>query len=116
MWLRATVFSHGSAWRLSSHPLRSRVRAPDGCGSVDHEAPAQRPAGACEVVSPVWLLKSIILAIHAAQLAEHGGLSGILDATRLDAALDRPQNGFDRIKTRAFPGNQDPLQSSAPCW
>lgn len=41
---------------------------------------------------PVWLLKSVVLAIHAEQLAEHGGLAGIRDEARLDAALDRPQN------------------------
>ena len=31
-------------------------------------------------------------AIHDAQLAEHGGLSGVVDAGRLEAALGRPQN------------------------
>ena len=41
---------------------------------------------------PVWLLKSVVLAIHAEQLAEHGGLAGIRDQARLDAALDRPEN------------------------
>jgi death-on-curing family protein len=43
-------------------------------------------------VRPVWLLKSVLLAIHAEQLAEHGGFPGIRDEARLDAALDRPQN------------------------
>ena len=41
---------------------------------------------------PAWLLKSVLLAVHAEQLAEHGGLSGIRDEARLDAALDRPKN------------------------
>lgn len=41
---------------------------------------------------PVWLLKPVLLAIHAEQLAEHGGLPGIRDEVRLDAALDRPKN------------------------
>lgn len=41
---------------------------------------------------PVWLLKSVLLAVHAEQLAEHGGPSGIRDEARLDAALDRPKN------------------------
>ena len=39
-----------------------------------------------------WLLKSVVLAIHEEQLAEHGGLPGIRDEARLDAALDRPIN------------------------
>lgn len=38
----------------------------------------------------MWLLKSVLLAVHAEQLAEHGGLTGIRDEARLDAALDRP--------------------------
>lgn len=33
-----------------------------------------------------------MLAVHAEQLAEHGGLVGICDEARLDAALDRPRN------------------------
>ena len=37
-----------------------------------------------------WLLKSVVLAIHTEQIAGHGGLSGIRDETRLDAALERP--------------------------
>lgn len=39
-----------------------------------------------------WLLTSVVLAVHEEQLAEHGGLSGIRDEARLDAALDRPKN------------------------
>lgn len=38
-----------------------------------------------------WLLKSVVLAIHDEQLAEHGGLGGLRDEARLDAALDRPK-------------------------
>lgn len=41
---------------------------------------------------PVRLLKSVLLAVHAEQLAEHGGMAGIRDEARLDAALDRPKN------------------------
>lgn len=41
---------------------------------------------------PVWIQKSVLLAVHAEQLAEHGGLPGIRDEARLDAALDRPKN------------------------
>lgn len=43
-------------------------------------------------MSHAWLLKSVVLAIHGEQLAEHGGLSGLRDEAKLDAALDRPQN------------------------
>ena len=43
-------------------------------------------------MSPVRLLKSVLLAVHDEQLAEHGGLPGIRDEARLDAALDRPGN------------------------
>ena len=41
---------------------------------------------------PAWLLKAVVLAVHAEQLAEHGGPPGIRDEARLDAALDRPKN------------------------
>ncbi len=38
----------------------------------------------------VWLRRDTVLAIHEAQLAEHGGLPGLRDAGLLDAALARP--------------------------
>ncbi len=41
---------------------------------------------------PVWVLHSVIEAVHDAQLAEHGGASGIRDAALLDSALARPLN------------------------
>ena len=34
----------------------------------------------------------VVLAIHDAQLAEHGGLSGVRDSTLVQSALDRPRN------------------------
>lgn len=40
---------------------------------------------------PVWLGEALILAIHEAQLAEHGGASGIRDDGMLKSALARPQ-------------------------
>lgn len=40
----------------------------------------------------VWVRRDVVYAIHDAQLAEHGGLSGVIDAGRLEAALGRPQN------------------------
>ena len=40
----------------------------------------------------VWIDERVVLAIHNAQLAEHGGLSGIRDKNLLESALARPQN------------------------
>ncbi len=40
----------------------------------------------------VWIDEAVIDAVHDAQLAEHGGLSGIRDAGMLASALARPRN------------------------
>lgn len=42
----------------------------------------------------VWLEKTLVLAIHDRQLAEHGGSAGIRDETLLESALARPQQLF----------------------
>lgn len=39
----------------------------------------------------VWLQKSLVLAIHDRQLAEHRGSAGVRDETLLESALARPQ-------------------------
>lgn len=39
----------------------------------------------------VWISKTLALAIHDRQLAEHGGSSGVRDPGLLDSALARPQ-------------------------
>jgi death on curing protein len=39
-----------------------------------------------------WVRRDILYAVHDRQLAEHGGLTGVLDDGRLEAALCRPQN------------------------
>jgi death-on-curing protein len=39
----------------------------------------------------VWVEKSVVLAIHDEQLAEHGGADGVRDEGALDSALARPQ-------------------------
>ena len=39
-----------------------------------------------------WIKESSVLAIHDAQLAEHGGLAGIRDVSLLLSAVARPQN------------------------
>lgn len=39
-----------------------------------------------------WVTKSVVLAIHEQQIAEHGGTQGIRDVGLLESALARPQN------------------------
>jgi death on curing protein len=39
-----------------------------------------------------WLAPEVVVAIHEAQLAEHGGSAGTRDAGLLESALARPQN------------------------
>lgn len=39
----------------------------------------------------IWIEKTLILAIHDRQLAEHGGIGGVRDESLLDSALARPQ-------------------------
>lgn len=41
---------------------------------------------------PQWINERAALAIHERQLAEHGGLSGVRDASALSSALARPIN------------------------
>lgn len=43
---------------------------------------------------PVWLLKSTIIAMHEAAIAEHGGFAGFRDERLFDSALARPVNLF----------------------
>jgi len=39
-----------------------------------------------------WVADSVVRAIHEAQLAEHGGITGIRDEGLLSSALARPRN------------------------
>lgn len=41
-----------------------------------------------------WVGKKAALAIHAEQIAHHGGLDGVRDETLLDSALAKPLNLF----------------------
>jgi death-on-curing protein len=41
---------------------------------------------------PKWLTSEVIVAIHEAQLIEHGGSSGLRDLGMLESALQRPCN------------------------
>ena len=38
-----------------------------------------------------WLSSDVLYAVHAEQLAEHGGLAGLRDANTLEPALARPE-------------------------
>jgi len=40
----------------------------------------------------IWLLESVIHAVHDEQIAEHGGLEGTRDINLLRSALARPEN------------------------
>lgn len=42
----------------------------------------------------VWINRTLALAIHDRQLAEHGGSSGVRDEALLDSALARPQQRY----------------------
>jgi death-on-curing protein len=44
------------------------------------------------VTAPVWLRLDLVLAIHDAHLAEHGGPSGVRDRGLLESALARAQH------------------------
>jgi death-on-curing protein len=39
-----------------------------------------------------WLSEEVVLAVHEAQVAEHGGSAGVRDAGLLASALARPQH------------------------
>lgn len=43
---------------------------------------------------PIWLLRSVIDAVHDMQLAEHGGAPGVRDENLLESALARPLNVY----------------------
>lgn len=45
-------------------------------------------------MEPRWVSKAVVLAVHDAQIAEHGGGQGLRDEGLLEAALDRPRNLF----------------------
>ena len=39
-----------------------------------------------------WLVEGVVIAVHAEQIAEHGGSDGLRDRGLLSSALDRPRN------------------------
>ena len=42
-------------------------------------------------MKPVWIKEELVIAIHARQIAEHGGSAGIRDKSLLQSALTRSQ-------------------------
>jgi death-on-curing protein len=46
------------------------------------------------VKEPLWLSKSLILAVHDRLLADYGGSSGLRDEGLLESALGKPQSLF----------------------
>jgi death-on-curing protein len=44
------------------------------------------------VIEPQWIRLDVVLAIHAEQLAEHGGLEGLRDQSGLESAIASPRN------------------------
>ncbi len=46
------------------------------------------------MTEPVWIDLAVVLAIHDAQLAEHGGQPRVRDQGLLESAMARPQNLF----------------------
>ncbi|MDF1733418.1 MAG: type II toxin-antitoxin system death-on-curing family toxin, partial [Minwuia sp.] len=45
------------------------------------------------------MLRSVVEAVHDAQLAEHGGLPGLRDPGLLESALARPRNSYSYGET-----------------
>lgn len=43
---------------------------------------------------PTWLSRMVVDAIHADQLREHGGLTGLRDENLLESALARPRQAW----------------------
>jgi len=43
---------------------------------------------------PIWILKTVVLALQDELISEYGGLSGIRDEGLLDSALARPEQHF----------------------
>ncbi len=44
------------------------------------------------MIEPQWIRLDVVLAIHAEQLAEHGGLEGLRDQSGLESAIASPRN------------------------
>jgi death on curing protein len=55
---------------------------------------ARRTSGTRKIVSKDWrwVAKDVVFALHDAQLAEHGGMSGTRDEGLIESALSRPRH------------------------
>jgi death-on-curing protein len=53
---------------------------------------------------PRWLSRTVVDAIHADQVRQHGGLSGIRDDNMLESALARPTQKWEYDATSDLPG------------
>src|SRR5207247_6467295 len=80
------------ARRPSAYASRSPFRGADETRAANRQEAPRRAARAGEVRKWIWIERSVILAAHDEQLAEHGGSPGIRDAGLLDSALARPLN------------------------
>lgn len=47
------------------------------------------------MTEPLWLTRSVVEALHADQIREHGGKPGVRDVALLDSALARPQRTWE---------------------
>src|SRR6266581_8606830 len=83
---------HRHARRPPADASRSPLRGADETRAANCQEAPRRAARAGEVRKWVWIERSVILAAHDEQLAEHGGSPGIRDAGLLDSALARPLN------------------------
>ena len=59
---------------------------------------------------PRWVTKAVVLAVHDAQLAEHGGGRGVRDEGLLETALDRPKNRYYYVQQDE--GGQEQISAS----
>ncbi|MFG1208993.1 type II toxin-antitoxin system death-on-curing family toxin [Xanthobacter flavus] len=59
---------------------------------------------------PRWVTKAVVLAVHDAQLAEHGGGRGVRDEGLLETALDRPKNRYHYMQQDE--GGQEQMSAS----
>jgi death-on-curing protein len=50
---------------------------------------------------PRWLSRTVVDAVHADQLREHGGLTGVRDENALESALARPQQKWTYARQTA---------------
>ncbi len=46
------------------------------------------------MTEPRWLTFSVVLAIHADQISNHGGFGGLRDRGLLESALERPRHRY----------------------